>query len=53
MNSSWVILEDLDNAAVDALSILLPLIQSRSLYVPELGKTLQAGPDFRLFATLR
>ncbi|OQV14305.1 Midasin [Hypsibius exemplaris] len=53
LNSSWVILEDLDNAAVDALSILLPLIQSRSLQVPELGKTLQAGPDFRLFATMR
>ena len=53
MEASWLILEDLDNAPLDVLSVLLPLIQRRILYVPDIGKTICAEDGFRLFATLR
>lgn len=53
MNSSWVILEDLDSAPLDVLSVLMPLLQTGDLFISELGRTLKAGEKFRLFATLR
>ena len=53
INSSWLILEDIDHASVDLMSILLPVIQRKVLAIPEIGKTIPLGKDFRLFATSR
>ncbi|XP_055345103.1 midasin-like isoform X2 [Paramacrobiotus metropolitanus] len=53
MNSCWVILDDLDSAPMDVVSVLLTLIQTGALNIPEIGSTIQAGDGFRIFATLR
>jgi len=49
----WVLLEDLDYAPVDVISLLLPLLESRTLSIPGHGDQVLAHPDFRIFATLR
>ncbi|KAL4232857.1 AAA ATPase midasin [Mactra antiquata] len=49
----WVLLEDIDYAPMDVISILLPLLETRSLSVPGHGDTIRAAPGFQLFATQR
>ena len=49
----WVIIEDLDRAPIEVISILLPLLKRGELLVPNLGGTIHASRDFRLFATIR
>ena len=49
----WILLEDLDYAPMDVISILVPLLQSRTLCVPGHGDEIHAAPSFRLFASLR
>ena len=48
----WLLLEDIDCAPMDVVSVLIPLLESRILYIPEKGN-IQASPDFQLFATQR
>ena len=49
----WVLIEDLDRAPTSVISILLPLLHRRELYVPNLGGCIKASQNFRLFATIR
>ena len=49
----WVIIEDLNRAPVEVLSILLPLLERGELLVPNLGGTVRASPEFKLIATIR
>ncbi|PHH79074.1 hypothetical protein CDD80_5633 [Ophiocordyceps camponoti-rufipedis] len=49
----WVLIEDLDRAPIEVMSILLPLIERRELLLPSRGVTYPAPRDFRLFATIR
>ncbi|PIK60822.1 putative midasin [Apostichopus japonicus] len=49
----WILLEDLDYAPMDVISVLLPLLESGSLTVPGHGDTIRAAPGFQIFATQR
>ncbi|RDA83003.1 hypothetical protein CP532_4393 [Ophiocordyceps camponoti-leonardi (nom. inval.)] len=49
----WVLIEDLDRAPTEVLSILLPLIERKELLIPSRGETIRAAKSFRLFATIR
>ena len=49
----WVIIEDLDRAPAEVISVLLPLLERGELLVPNLGGTLRASSGFKLIATIR
>ena len=49
----WLLLEDLDLAPMDVVSLLVPLLQHGHLSIAGHGDTVYAHPDFRLFATHR
>ncbi|XP_067673927.1 midasin-like [Haliotis asinina] len=49
----WVLLEDIDFAPMDVVSILLPLLETNTLTIPGHGDNVKANPGFRLFATQR
>ncbi|XP_078492436.1 midasin isoform X3 [Ciona intestinalis] len=53
-DGDWLLLEDVDRAPMDVISMLLPLVESRRLSIP--GRPDQnnaVSPDFRLFMTRR
>ncbi|WAR08077.1 MDN1-like protein [Mya arenaria] len=52
-NGYWVLLEDIDEAPMEVVSVLLPLLETRALSVPGHGDTVRAAPGFHLFATQR
>ncbi|KAI9221601.1 hypothetical protein BC828DRAFT_64979 [Blastocladiella britannica] len=47
----WLLLEDLDLASRDVISILVPLLEKRTLFIAQRGQSVTAHPQFRLFAT--
>lgn len=49
----WVLIEDIDKASSDALSIILPLLERRTLILPGRDEVIQAGPNFQLVGTRR
>lgn len=49
----WVLIEDIDKAPTEILSVLLPLLEKRELLIPSRGETVKAAPGFQLFATIR
>ncbi|XP_056015325.1 midasin-like isoform X2 [Ostrea edulis] len=49
----WVLLEDVDYAPMDVVSVLLPLLERGVLSVPGHGDNITAHPQFRMFATQR
>lgn len=49
----WILLEDIDLAPMDVISVLIPLLESQTLSVPAHGKAVKASPGFQLFATQR
>ena len=49
----WVLLEDIDYAPMEVVSVLLPLLETRCLSVPGHGDNITAAPGFHLFATQR
>ncbi|XP_041350636.1 midasin-like [Gigantopelta aegis] len=49
----WILLEDIDHAPMDVVSILLPLLENGCLSVPGHGDNVRAHSGFRLFATQR
>ena len=49
----WVLLEDIDRAPMDVISLLLPLLETNTLMIPNRGQRISASPGFQLFATLR
>lgn len=48
-----MLLEDIDYAPMDVVSILIPLLESKTLSVPGHGNVVKAAPGFQLFATQR
>uniref|UniRef100_T1J0I3 Midasin n=1 Tax=Strigamia maritima TaxID=126957 RepID=T1J0I3_STRMM len=52
-NGAWILLEDIDYAPMDVLSILVPLLESKTLLLPGNGGQIQAADGFHLFATQR
>ena len=46
-----VIIEDIQTAQNDILSILLPILERRQIYIPDQNKSIDAHTGFRLIAT--
>ncbi|KAI5852686.1 P-loop containing nucleoside triphosphate hydrolase protein, partial [Morchella snyderi] len=49
----WVLVEDIDKAPTEVLSVLLPLMERGELVIPSRGETIVAARGFRLIATMR
>ena len=47
----WVLIEDMDLAPFEILSALIPLLESRRLFIPSRNFTITARQGFRLFGT--
>ncbi|XP_038059526.1 midasin-like [Patiria miniata] len=52
-NGHWILLEDIDYAPMDVISVLVPLLEAGSLSLPGHGDVVRAAPGFQLFATQR
>ncbi|KAG0241019.1 AAA ATPase midasin [Mortierella sp. GBA43] len=51
MDGKWLLIEDIDLAPMEVLSVLLPLLESRTLFIPSRGEKIPAHEGFQLFAT--
>ncbi|CAN6670439.1 midasin [Trichomonascus vanleenenianus] len=49
----WVLIEDIDKAPTEILSVLLPLLEKRELLIPSRGEVVKAGRGFQVFATMK
>ncbi|CAG9573097.1 conserved hypothetical protein [Leishmania major strain Friedlin] len=47
----WVLMEDIDLASFDVFAVLLSLLESSTLFIPDKNKFLRAHSGFRLIAT--
>ncbi|EFA84854.1 type A von Willebrand factor domain-containing protein [Heterostelium album PN500] len=47
----WILIEDIDLAPIDVLSVLISLLESRTLFIPSRGEAIEAANGFQLFAT--
>eukprot|EP01135_Chromosphaera_perkinsii_P003042 Nk52_evm24s233 gene=Nk52_evmTU24s233 len=47
----WILIEDIDIAPSDIISVLIPLLEERCLFIPGRGETIRAASGFQLFAT--
>ncbi|KAM7253719.1 hypothetical protein ACFE04_031401 [Oxalis oulophora] len=52
LDGFWVVIEDVDKAPSDVLSVILPLLEGSSMFVTGLGKELRVADNFRLFSTV-
>ncbi|KAF9575027.1 AAA ATPase midasin [Mortierella alpina] len=50
-DGKWLLIEDIDLAPMEVLSVLLPLLESRTLFIPSRGEKIPANEGFQLFAT--
>ncbi|ANB14893.1 AAA family ATPase midasin [Sugiyamaella lignohabitans] len=49
----WVLIEDIDKAPTEILSLLLPLLEKRQLLIPSRSEVVNAKQGFQLFATMK
>lgn len=47
----WIVIEDIDLAPLEILSVLIPLLETRRLFIPGRGEVVYAPKNFQLFAT--
>ncbi|KAK9759948.1 AAA ATPase midasin, partial [Basidiobolus ranarum] len=47
----WVLIEDIDLAPMEVTSVLIPLLETRELFIPSRGERFAAKDGFQLFAT--
>ncbi|KAG8444766.1 hypothetical protein GDO86_009802 [Hymenochirus boettgeri] len=52
-NGHWILLEDIDYAPLDVISVLIPVLENGELLIPGRGDCIKVGPGFQLFATRR
>ncbi|XP_048386295.2 midasin [Stegostoma tigrinum] len=52
-NGYWLLLEDIDHAPLDVISVLIPLLETGELLIPGHGDCIKAAPGFQFFATRR
>uniref|UniRef100_UPI00398F5005 midasin isoform X2 n=1 Tax=Pristiophorus japonicus TaxID=55135 RepID=UPI00398F5005 len=52
-NGYWLLLEDIDYAPLDVISVLIPLLETGELLIPGRGDCIKAAPGFQFFATRR
>ena len=48
----WVLVEDIDRAPTDVLSVLLTLVERRQMVVPSRGEIIDAHANFRIVSTI-
>ena len=48
----WVLIEDIDKAPTEVLSILLTLLEKRELIIPSRGEVIKAANGFQLISTV-
>lgn len=53
IRGDWIILEDIDCAPMDVISLLIPVVQSKTITLPGHTDIIRASPGFQLFATRR
>ena len=51
MQGRWILIEDIDMAPLEILASLVPLLESRSLYLAPRDASVHAAPGFQLLAT--
>uniref|UniRef100_A0A674E0K9 Midasin n=1 Tax=Salmo trutta TaxID=8032 RepID=A0A674E0K9_SALTR len=49
----WILLEDIDHAPLDVISVLLPLMENKKLMIPGREDCVEVAPGFQFFATRR
>ncbi|SCU90222.1 LADA_0F02608g1_1 [Lachancea dasiensis] len=49
----WVLIEDIDKAPTEVISVLLTLLEQRQLSIPSRGETIKAANGFQIIATIR
>lgn len=49
----WVLIEDIDKAPTEVLSVLLTLLEKRELSIPSRGEVIKAKNGFQLISTIR
>lgn len=49
----WILLEDIDHAPLDVISVLLPLMENKKLVIPGREDCIDVAPGFQFFATRR
>lgn len=49
----WLLIEDIDRAPTEVLSVLLPLLENRKLSIPSRGEVIRAANGFQIIATIR
>ncbi|XP_063773055.1 midasin [Pseudophryne corroboree] len=49
----WILLEDIDYAPLDVISVLIHVLENGELLVPGRGDCIKVAPGFQLFATRR
>ncbi|XP_054829779.1 midasin [Eublepharis macularius] len=49
----WILLEDIDYAPLDVISVLIPLLENGELLIPGRSDCIKVAPGFHLFATRR
>ncbi|XP_034060418.1 LOW QUALITY PROTEIN: midasin [Gymnodraco acuticeps] len=49
----WILLEDIDHAPLDVISVLLPLMENKKLMIPGREDCIDVAPGFLFFATRR
>uniref|UniRef100_A0A3B3CZB6 Midasin n=1 Tax=Oryzias melastigma TaxID=30732 RepID=A0A3B3CZB6_ORYME len=47
----WILLEDIDHAPLDVVSVLLPLMENKKLLIPGRDDSIDVAPGFQFFAT--
>ncbi|XP_077366934.1 midasin isoform X3 [Festucalex cinctus] len=49
----WILLEDIDHAPLDVISVLLPLMENKTVMIPGREDSIDISPGFQFFATRR
>ncbi|EZF71748.1 hypothetical protein H105_06009 [Trichophyton soudanense CBS 452.61] len=49
----WILIEDLDRAPAEVISVILPLIENRELVIPSRREHIRCAEGFRIIATMR
>ena len=47
----WLLIEDIDLAPSNVISLLIPILETKSLFIPSRAERIDAHPNFRIFAT--
>ncbi|CAG8469891.1 6305_t:CDS:10 [Ambispora leptoticha] len=47
----WILIEDIDLAPSEVISVLIPLLETRQLFIPSRGEVIKAKEGFQIFAT--